>query len=1037
VDPALALEHMILTLQPGAAKQAALDALTAQQQDSGSPNFHKFLTPAQFAASFGASQSDVDKVTTWLSSQGFHVDEVVPNHLAIVFSGTAAQVQSAFHSEIRQYVVNGETHYANASAPQMPAELGALVGGLVQLDDSHSRPHLVTAMSSHPLVPADYTTIYNLGPLYAEGISGSGQSIAIIGRSNVNAADIAGFRLAHGLPASAVTPVFATGSDPGITADAMEATLDTEWAGAIAPKASIQLVIAASTAVSDGVDLAAQYAVNHNVAPILSVSFGTCEAAAHNAFYGSLWQQAAAQGISVIVSAGDSGAAGCDAPSATTGTARAVNALCSTPFNTCVGGTMFAGGQNGGAFWHPGSNAVLGSAISYIPEQAWNESALEGGSGLLAGAGGVSMIYSKPSWQSGAASQREVPDVALAAAQEDGYLIQFNGAAMTVAGTSGAAPSFAAMVALINQKAGSAQGNVNPVLYALAGQPGVFHDITLSNNTVPGVAGYSAGAGYDLATGLGSVDAAQLADKWASVGPPTCTLSAASTSLTVVQNQSSGTTLACGNAKGNFKSNLVLSVAGAPAGVSAWFSPEATLAASSSSKGLNVSAAANAKPGNYTLLVTAESGSFATSLAVPLVVNTPATFNITPSVTSVTMPQGSSGTITLTSVHSGTFNSAIAFTTSGLPSSVSASFAPTVIGAPGDGSTVITLQALSVATPATYTMLVLAQGGGLTLKIPITVKITAAPAFTLTESAAVMTLREPYIPAAGSPTPSSATLTLTTGTLTNGFNGPISLSAGTLPSGVTALFTPATIAAPGSGTSTLTLSIATTATTGVSTFTVTAAGGTITRSVNVQLIITAPPTFTLGVTYPSYTLMAGSSMTQTVSSTPLYGYSSNIQLTATAPTGINVSLSATTIRGAYGTSTISIQPAITLAAGTYAITVTGTDPVTTNTQTATISLIVATVTTTISNTMTVLPGSSSSAVVTTAATSYTGNVVLSLSGLPPGVSYTFSPTSIVGGSGTSTLTLTYNSVTAGGSFPVTLRSSAAGVVFTTTFTLTI
>ncbi len=1026
---------MILTLQPSAAQQSALEALTAQLQDPGSPNFHRFLTPAQFAAAFGASQSDVDKVTAWLSSQGFHVDQVVPNHLAIVFSGTAAQVQAAFHTEIRQYLVNGEMHDANASAPQMPAELGSLVQGLVKLNDFHSRAHSVATAAARSLVPADYATIYNVSPLYSAGFSGSGQRIAIVGRSNVNPGDIAAFRLAHGLAANPVTPVFATGSDPGITGDALEATLDAEWAGAMAPQAAIQLVIAASTATTDGMDLAAQYAVNHNVAPILSVSFGTCEATANNSFYKTLWQQAAAQGISVIVSAGDSGAAGCDEPTAAVGTAKAVNALCSTPYNTCVGGTMFAETENAAEFWHAGSNAVLGSAMRYIPEQAWNESRLAGGTGLLAGSGGFSRVYPKPEWQSGTGSYRSVPDLALNAAQHDGYGIYFGGAPLTVAGTSAAAPSFAGMLALILEKTGTPQGNVNPILYALAAQPGVFHDVTSGNNSVPGVAGYSAGAGYDPVTGLGSVNAAELAENWSSFGPPACTLSAASASLTVVQKQSASTTLACGNARGTFKSDLVMSVSGAPAGVTAAFSPDATLTPGGGVKGLTVSAAANAKPGNYTLLVSAAGGSFSTSLAVPLVVNTPTTFNMTPSASTVSVEQGSSGMVTLTSVHSGSFNSPITFEARGLPSTVSMVFSATTIAAPGDGSVTITLQALSVAPVGTYTMAVVAQGGGLALRIPITVKITAAPAFTLTASAAVMTLREPYIPAAGSPTASTATLTLTTGALTNGFNLPVSFSIGTLPTGVTSSFSASTIAAPGSGTSTLTLSIATTATTGVSTFTVMATGGTITRTVNVELIVTSPPTFTLGVTYPSYTLMAGSTMTQTVSSTPLFGYNSNVQLTATAPAGIVVSLSAATIRGAYGTSTISIRPAMTLAAGTYAITVTGTDPVTNNVQTLTISLVVATVTTTISSPVTTAQGAT--ATVTTVATSYTGNVVLSLAGLPLGVGYSFNPTSIVGGSGTSTLTLTYNHTTVGGSFPVTLRSSAAGVVFTTVFTLTV
>jgi len=1015
-----AQDRIILTLQPTPAQQSALNTLTAQLQDPASPNYHKFLTPAQFAAAFGAPQADLDKATAWLTANGFQIDEIVPNHLAIVASG--------------------------------PAASGVLGQGLANLTNFHTRPHSTAApAATRSLVPADIAAIYNLTPLYTSGLSGSGPNgnpaIAIIGRSNIHPADIAAFRSAHGLPDNPVTTVIAAGTDPGFTndADALEATLDTEWAGAIAPQASIQLVIAASTASTDGIDLAAQYAINHSVAPIVSVSFGACEAAANNAFYSALWQQAAVQGISVIVSAGDSGPAGCDLPSATVGTAKSVNALCSTPYNTCVGGTQFADAQNPGAYWHPGSNAVLGSATGYIPEQAWNESALNGGTGLFASAGGQSAIYPNPNWQTGAAAYRRIPDLSLAAAQHDGYLIWFNGAPLTVAGTSAAAPSFAGILALIDQKTGSPQGNINPALYALAAQPGNFHDITSGNNSVPGVPGYTATTGYDLATGLGSINAEQLADNWSTVGPPSCTLSAASASLTVVQNQSTNTTLGCGSVKGLFSSNLALSISGAPAGVTAGFSAGAALTPNSL-KSLTISAAANTKPGNYSLVITAASSPFTTALTVPLTVNTPATFVITPSVTTLSMPQGTSTTLTLTSVHSGTFDSAISFQTSGLPSTVSATLSAATLAAPGDGTITIALSALSVASPApigTYTLLVQATGGGLVLKIPITVKITAAPAFTLTGSAAVVTLHNPYVPASGSPIASTATLTLTIGSLTNGFDTPVTFSAGTLPSGVTASFSSATIAAPGSGTSTLTLSIASSAATGISTFTVTATGGTattgiVTRYFNVELIVTTPPTFTLTPTYSSYTLMAGSSFTQTLTATPVLGYNSSITLTASAPTGINVSLSAATISGNYGTVKLTMQPLITTAAGSYAITVTATDPITSNAQTLTITLTVATVTTTLSSTtITATRTSAVTATITTAATSYTGNVVLSLTGLPAGVSSTFSPTSIVGGSGTSTMTLLASAYTAPGTYLVTLRSSAAGIIFTTTFTLTI
>ena len=353
VDPAFMMSHMILTLRPDAAQQAALDQLLVQQYDPASVNFHKFLTPEQFAASFGASLNDVAKVTSWLESEGFQVEEVAASRLAIVFSGNAEQVASAFSTEIRQYVLNGETHHANASAPEIPLALSSVVSGFASLHDFHTKSSAsglkmlaqsnlqseTTYGTYHYLSPSDYATIYNLNPLYSASVNGTGQSIALIGRSNIRTTDVSTFRAQYGLPANNPSVIIASGTDPGFTADgdAVEATLDVEWAGAVSPKAAIKLVIAASTSTADGVDLAAQYAVNQNVASVISLSFGACEAYVNNSFYNALWQQAAAQGISVFVSAGDSGAAGCQGSGSTYGTARAINGLCSSPYSTCVG----------------------------------------------------------------------------------------------------------------------------------------------------------------------------------------------------------------------------------------------------------------------------------------------------------------------------------------------------------------------------------------------------------------------------------------------------------------------------------------------------------------------------------------------------------------------------------------------------------------------------------------------------------------------------------------------------------------------------
>ena len=399
VNASFPMEHMILLLQPEAAQQAALDQLVTQQHDPQSSQYRHFLTPEQYAAQFGVSPNDIDKITGWLRQHGFRVEEVTANHLSIVFSGDAYEVQNAFKTEVKQYRVNGEVHHANSSNPQIPAELAGVVKGVVKLHDFHARsfsrgsriigsetqPMYTVSPTTHYLAPADWAMIYNVRPLYTANLNGTGQSIAVVGRSNVKLSDIESFRSQFGLPVNDPTVILAQGSDPGFTADgdSTEATLDVEWAGAIAPGAQVKFVIAGSTATADGVDLAAMYAVNHNVAPVLSMSYGSCESemgasggptsGTELAFYNSLWQQAAAQGISVFVSAGDSGAAGCDDSGASKGTARAVNGICSSPYATCVGGTEFSEGSNVSQYWLNGNNPILGTAQRYIPETAWNE----------------------------------------------------------------------------------------------------------------------------------------------------------------------------------------------------------------------------------------------------------------------------------------------------------------------------------------------------------------------------------------------------------------------------------------------------------------------------------------------------------------------------------------------------------------------------------------------------------------------------------------------------------------------------------------
>jgi subtilase family serine protease len=546
IDPETRLDRMILELKPSAVQQAQLDILIEAQQDAASPLFHQWLTPAEFGARFGASAPQFKQVTTWLAAHGFAVNEVPVGNRLIVFSGTAAQVEEAFHTAIHHYSINGADYIANAGNPRIPTSLASTVGGIVSLH-SFRRTSAISsrrilnispltspraqysAGATHYLFPADLATVYDLNALYAEGINGAGTSIAIAGRSNINLSDVAAFRVTAGLAPNNPT-VLLPATDPGLVGgDQDESTLDVEWSGAAAPQAHVTLVSEASSATTDGVDLAAQYIVNHDTAPVVSVSYGSCEQAmglSELAFYGSLWQQAASQGISVFVAAGDSGAAGCNTGSEAVGVGQGVNGLCSSPYATCVGGTEFNEGSDYAQYWGAANSSASASALSYIPEEVWNESGENGGSGLWAAGGGVSAVYAQPSWQSDVsaavvpletAGMRTVPDVAMAAADHDGYVIYENGTYMIIAGTSASSPSFAGVMALVvEEQKGVGQGSANPELYALASSArNPFHATPLGNNTVPGVTGFTASGGtYNLATGLGSVDAAVLVGAW-------------------------------------------------------------------------------------------------------------------------------------------------------------------------------------------------------------------------------------------------------------------------------------------------------------------------------------------------------------------------------------------------------------------------------------------------------------------------------------------------------------------------------------------
>jgi len=551
-DPDTHMSDMTILLHRTPEQQAALDQLLADQQNPKSPRYRQWLTPEQFAERFGASQADVDKVTEWLQSAGFAVTQLARGRDYISFEGSAGQVEAALRARIRRYELNGRSHYANATEPALPSHIAGLVAGIRGLDDFHPKPHHRVTPGAAPqvslrgfpnlnlLVPDDLATIYNVSPLYQAGIDGSGQTIAVVGQSDIDLADIRNFRTVFGLPANDPRKILVPGNrNPGRNDAELEADLDLEWAGAIARQATI-LYVFGQDAFS-----AAAFATDQALAPVVSISFGLCEANASPALASALRreaQKASALGITWLAASGDSGAADCenqggDASAATT--PLSVDLPASVPEVTAVGGTEFNEGS--GSFFSSRLGPNFGSALSYIPEVTWNDEALitrSGGSGFAASGGGASIFFEKPSWQTGlgvpADGVRSVPDIALTASgAHDPYVVLTQGRFVPVGGTSAAAPSFAGMIALLNQSfvstgviSQAGLGNINPMLYSLAQTaPSAFHDITTGSNIVPcvngsspdcagGSMGFTAGTGYDQVTGLGSVDAAALALAW-------------------------------------------------------------------------------------------------------------------------------------------------------------------------------------------------------------------------------------------------------------------------------------------------------------------------------------------------------------------------------------------------------------------------------------------------------------------------------------------------------------------------------------------
>jgi subtilase family serine protease len=768
VDAITWMSGVSLVFKPSGAQQGDLNKLLAQQQDPSSPKYHKWLTPAQFADRFGMSRNDIVKLTDWLQSQGLTVTRVANSRNQIFFEGPVAQVESAFHTEIHNYLVNGELHYANASAPAVPAALAEMTLGVHNLHNFQPKPrvkvrkmmfneihsHLTSHVSgSHFLTPGDFATIYDVQALYSAGIDGAGQTIAVVGQSAVSLNDIHSFRNAAGLAANDPTLLLVPGSGTSThcAGDEGESDLDLEWTGGVAKNAGVTFVyvgLGTGTTCANrtmGAFDALQYSIDHNVAAFISNSYGLCENA--NSAIGITqadaltiqgWaQQANTQGQTIVSATGDTGAADCDFGASVAVDGLAVDIPASIPEVTGAGGTAFNGDSPGTVsgtppntnvsatpYWSGTTNSVdsISSALSYIPEIAWNDTALSGT--LSASGGGASIYFSKPTWQTGTGvppdGKRDVPDIAVSASpNHDGYLIcsptdnKGNPSCTSgfrdsqtffdiVGGTSVSAPTFTATLALINQylvtngfKSNPGLGNVNSNLYHIATyNPAAFHDLTSGNNIVPCTKGtpscptsgtlqfgFSAGTGYDQVTGLGSIDGHELALAWGQLLTPSSTsLSASAPQIIQGINETFTVTVLPSAATGT----VTLSTNGSALGTAKVSGGSATFSTTA------------LPPGTNSVIAT-YNGIFATSASPAVSVTvTPPSYTLSSSVATVAVIAGTSGQAALTITPGNNFPQSITFTCTGLPAESSCIFSPTSVTPNGAAVT----DSLSIKTTA-------------------------------------------------------------------------------------------------------------------------------------------------------------------------------------------------------------------------------------------------------------------------------------------------------------------------------------------------
>ena len=977
--------HLYVFLQRDAAVQASFDQFVADQQNPGSPLYHQWLTPQQVGTLFGPTQADVAAVTSWLSAQGLTVASVSPSRVVIEVTGTTASVANAFHVNFAYYDRAGISRLSADAEPTIPAALSTViltVSGLTKLvrtpqsrrslvSDTTSSSALVAAGqsvspllnygSSHYLMPKDFSLIYDINSVYTGGNTGAKigsttQKVAVMGQSRVATSDISTFATLAGIGSSWTlnTIIPPTGVDPGTTngGDQDEQTLDVDRVIGTATGVTVDLVVSSATK-ANGIADAINYEVNTLVDPIMSISYGGCEVEDGSASIKSndqFFQSAAAEGITTLVSSGDSGVAACATsfdPAPTAKPTAGINGLCSSGYVTCVGGTEFNDTANPSLYWATSNGTGGETALSYIPEGGWNEPASSQSSTgywLAASGGGPSLYITKPTWQTGtgvpADGARDTPDVAFSAAGHDGYFACLGYAAtgactlsgnfVVFEGTSAAAPGMAGIVALVNTASGTTQGNINPLLYStVTSHPTAFHDVTVTtsgvsncslttpsmcNNSTParssltgGLAGYEVGTGYDEVTGLGSLDVASFITA-VTTTTPTFTVTPASTAISLYSGATTGNTDSITIASvDSFAGTVtmtcsVANATGTAAGTCSLASgTEALTSGSSSTDVLTITTTAGTA-GTLNVTVTGTSGTTVVTSSKIVVTLTPSGFAMSanpttaavasgtsvPSMITLTSQNGFAGTVTLSC--QGAF-----IPTIGTTAATSCSTNPTSVTLTSGGTTTTALTISTTGLPSGV-LTATVSGSGIPTGGTIAATASTHVAVTITGPTITASAASSALPVSGTLISGTSTADVITFTSSNGFAGVVTPSCtvtGNVSPAPTCTFSPSTVTLTSSGTGTTTMTVSSTpGTSGVASI---AVKGTGTSTGGILATVSNSPAITVTLTAPSFTLAANPT---------------SLSFTSGATTGNASTIALTSVNGFAGSVTLGCSVAV-------------------------------------------------------------------------------------------------------------------------------